>query len=37
MPAAVAEYVNTKNYLKAQRQQTGIIATLKSDFDKYKK
>lgn len=36
MPAAVAEYVNTKSYLKAQRQQTDIIATLKSDFDKYK-
>ena len=36
MPAAVAEYVKTNSYLKAQRQQTDIIATLKSDFDKYK-
>lgn len=36
MPAAVAEYVRTGSYLKAQRQQTDIIATLKSDFDKYK-
>ena len=36
MPAAVVEYVKTKSYLKVQRQQTDIIATLKSDFDKYK-
>lgn len=36
MPAAVATYVKTKSYLKAQQQQLDIIATLKSDFDKYK-
>lgn len=36
MPASVATYVQTKSYLNAQRQQMDILATLKSDFDKYK-
>ena len=36
MLASVATYVQTKSYLKAQQQQVDILATLKSDFDKYK-
>lgn len=36
MPAAVAEYVNTRSFLRVREQQTDIIETLKSDFDKYR-
>ena len=36
MPAAVATYIKHKSYVKAQQQQMDILATLKSDFDKYK-
>ena len=36
MPAAVAEYVKTESFLRVREQQMDIIATLKSDFDKYK-
>ena len=36
MPAAVAAYVKTKSYIKAQQQQADITNTLKSDFDKYR-
>lgn len=36
MPAAVAEYAKTESFLRAREQQMDILATLKSDFDKYK-
>ena len=36
MPAAVAEYAKTKSFLRARDQQMDILATLKSDFDKYR-
>lgn len=36
MPAAVVEYVKTESFLRAREQQMDILATLKSDFDKYK-
>ncbi len=36
MPAAVATYVKTQSYLSAQQQQRDILASLKSDFDRYK-
>lgn len=36
MPAAVAAYAQTKSFLHAREQQLDILATLKSDFDKYR-
>ena len=36
MPAAVSEYAKTESFLRAREQQMDILATLKSDFDKYK-
>jgi len=36
MPAVVAEYVQNKDTLTAQKELSNLIVDLKSDFSKYK-